>query len=423
MIAKRILHALVLATVASLMVGCAAPKPTVFKAVKLTPKVKAGLLEQKADNFLIILDASSSMAQLHKRQYKLNIANYFVSQLNHSIPDLFIMAGLRKFGPRLWSTKEKSELLYGMTQWSREGLEKALKPIKWAGHSPLAEAIDAGTEDLKPLGGNSAVIIVTDGPEAGNAPAAAQRMKAAYGDTVCIYPVLVGSDPQDKKIISEIAAARECGFAVTVEEVSGSVNMASYVERVFVKEGMPPVPAPKVAVPAKPAPKDSDGDGVVDTMDKCPDTPGGVEVGGDGCPFDTDMDGVPDYLDKCPKTPVSAPVNEVGCWVIRPVEFDTNKWDIKPRFHSGLDQVVEVLKKNPWLEVIIEGHTDNRGTAKYNQKLSERRAKTVMKYLVEKGLNRGKATPVGYGFSKPTATNDTAEEMARNRRAEIRFRR
>jgi OOP family OmpA-OmpF porin len=72
-----------------------------------------------------------------------------------------------------------------------------------------------------------------------------------------------------------------------------------------------PVPAVVVLVPIPPA--DSDGDGVIDSLDKCPGTPAGVAVDSDGCPVDSDKDGIPDYLDKCPATPAGVAVDTNGC--------------------------------------------------------------------------------------------------------------
>jgi OOP family OmpA-OmpF porin len=416
--AKRSLFLLIVVMVVSLMFGCATQKPMVFKAVNLNTKVKAGMMAPKVDNFLVILDASASMSQRFNNQCKLQVAKDFVTHMNQTIPDIFLMAGLRKFGQSILTYQTKSELVYGMTQYDRDGLAKALAPIKSAGTTPLTAAIDAGTGDLASVRGASAVIIVSDGLDVGDAPAAAQRMKKAYGDRVCIYAVLVGNDAAGGQVMERIAAAGECGFAVNALEAGDGVGMASFVQDVFLKEAvMAATPAP----PPKPKPLDSDGDGVIDARDKCPNTPGGVEVGGDGCPFDTDMDGVPDYLDKCPKTPVDAPVDEKGCWTIRPVEFDTAKWDIKPWFYPVLDQIAGVFKKNPWLEVIVEGHTDIRGGEEYNLRLSDKRANAVLEYLVKKGLNPDKLTTIGYGYAKPVGDNKAPEGRARNRRSQVRF--
>ena len=168
------------------------------------------------------------------------------------------------------------------------------------------------------------------------------------------------------------------------------------------------------------APLDSDGDGVYDNYDQCPDTPNGVAVDSKGCPPDLDGDGVYDYLDKCPTTPKGATVDNRGCWVIRGVKFETARWDIKAMSYRHLDEVATILKNNLGLKVEIQGHTDNRGSAKYNQKLSDRRANAVMGYLVGRGISPNRLTASGYGFSKPATSNDTPAGRAQNRRVELK---
>jgi OOP family OmpA-OmpF porin len=175
-----------------------------------------------------------------------------------------------------------------------------------------------------------------------------------------------------------------------------------------------------VKVDARGCPLDSDGDGVYDYQDQCPDTPRGVTVDSKGCPIDSDGDGVPDHLDRCPDTPRGASVNVKGCWVLTGILFDTAKWDIKPQAYEGLDQVVDILKKNPTLKLEIQGHTDNKGSARYNKRLSENRAKAVMGYLVEKGIGEYRLSAVGLWFSRPVASNDTPEGRAQNRRVELK---
>jgi outer membrane protein OmpA-like peptidoglycan-associated protein len=85
-----------------------------------------------------------------------------------------------------------------------------------------------------------------------------------------------------------------------------------------------------------------------------------------------------------------------------------------------LEAIKEILKNYPNAKFAIEGHTDNVGNAKANQKLSEARAKVVMDKLIEKGVNPENLTSAGYGASKPVATNKTKEGRALNRRTEIR---
>jgi len=171
-------------------------------------------------------------------------------------------------------------------------------------------------------------------------------------------------------------------------------------------------------------PRDLDGDGVLNFMDKCPDTPKGVKVDSVGCPLesslDTDGDGVYDHKDKCPGTPKGAKVDAKGCWTIGGVYFDTAKWNIKSKYYSVLDEAVEVLKRNPQLKMEVQGHTDSRGEKKYNQELSEVRAKSVIDYMVKKGISRGQLKAVGYGHTMPVASNYTEPGRAMNRRAELR---
>jgi len=175
-----------------------------------------------------------------------------------------------------------------------------------------------------------------------------------------------------------------------------------------------------VKVDDRGCPLDTDGDGVYDYLDKCPGTPQGVKVDSQGCPLDTDGDGVYDYMDKCPETPKGAKVDGRGCWVLKGVFFDTAKWSIKSQSYPVLDEAVEVLKRNPSLKVEVQGHTDSRGSAKYNQRLSDKRAKSVMEYFVKKGISRDQLMANGYGYTMPAATNTTEEGRAMNRRVELR---
>jgi outer membrane protein OmpA-like peptidoglycan-associated protein len=135
---------------------------------------------------------------------------------------------------------------------------------------------------------------------------------------------------------------------------------------------------------------------------------------------DSDLDGVYDDEDKCPGTPEGATVNSIGCWVLKGLLFDQGKWNINPQAYSALDEVISILEKNPHLKLEIQGHTDNLGPAKHNQRLSELRAKMIRGYLVKKGIDEKRLTWVGYGFSKPIASNVTPEGRARNRRVELK---
>lgn len=139
------------------------------------------------------------------------------------------------------------------------------------------------------------------------------------------------------------------------------------------------------------------------------------------CPDgDTDGDGVKNTLDKCPGTPMGARVNEIGCWVLKNINFDTDKSDIKAMYHAELNDVIRILKDNPSIKIEIQGHTDSVADDDYNQILSEARAKAVMQYFIKGDINESRLRAAGMGESRPIATNETDGGRARNRRIELK---
>jgi OOP family OmpA-OmpF porin len=122
-----------------------------------------------------------------------------------------------------------------------------------------------------------------------------------------------------------------------------------------------------------------------------------------------------------PPPPPPPPAPAVGSKLIslEGTNFDFNKATLTATGTAKLDEAVKVLGENPTVKVSVEGHTDSVGSDKYNQGLSERRAKAVVAYLVSKGVDGARLSPVGYGESKPAATNDTAEGRATNRRVDL----
>ncbi|MGN7724490.1 OmpA family protein [Luteimonas sp. 22616] len=161
--------------------------------------------------------------------------------------------------------------------------------------------------------------------------------------------------------------------------------------------------APVAPAPAAPscADMDSDGDGVNDCDDKCPDSQAGQTIGPDGCPVPVSID-------------------------LKGVNFDFDKSTLRPDAVAILNEAIEILKRYPDLRVEVAGHTDSKGTDAYNQALSERRASAVYDYLTSNGIDAGRLVgPVGYGESRPIAPNtnddgsDNPEGRARNRRTEL----
>ena len=135
--------------------------------------------------------------------------------------------------------------------------------------------------------------------------------------------------------------------------------------------------------------------------------------------LDTDSDGVLDPLDKCPQTPQTATVDEKGCWATHDILFDFDSSEIKPQYHSALDVIIAVLKKNPGLKVEIQGNTDNMGPESYNQMLSEKRAQAVKEYMVKNGIESERLKAVGFGATRNVASNENDTGRALNRRIEF----
>ena len=101
------------------------------------------------------------------------------------------------------------------------------------------------------------------------------------------------------------------------------------------------------------------------------------------------------------------------------ITFDFDSTQLKPQFHNTLDSVVLVLNEYKSTLITVKGHTDSTGAEKYNQELSERRAKAVLNFLIARGVPAARITAIGFGKTLPIASNDTAEGREKNRRVEI----
>ncbi len=171
---------------------------------------------------------------------------------------------------------------------------------------------------------------------------------------------------------------------------------------------------------------DRDRDGVADKDDRCPDVPG--LPSDQGCP-DSDGDGIADIDDLCPNS--KGPARNKGCPEIQKeekevldvamdaVEFETGKSTLKSSSFNVLDQIVTILKKYPDYKLRISGHTDNVGSAQFNQTLSEQRARSCYEYLASRGVSTNRMSYVGFGESKPRANNNTEAGQRQNRRVEF----
>ena len=180
--------------------------------------------------------------------------------------------------------------------------------------------------------------------------------------------------------------------------------------------------------------EDTDHDGIPDKDDRCRDEPedeDGFEDE-DGCPDpDNDEDGVPDAQDECPE--LKGDRAHDGCpattyvkiehgkvYIFGKVQFGNNSSKIDRRSEPLLDQIGQALNANPGVgNILVEGHTDNVGDPRFNQRLSEDRAAAVREALIRRGVDGDRLRTLGFGETHPIAPNKSPAGRAKNRRVEF----
>lgn len=357
--------------IAFVLSGCYAQKEVqTLPAFTLAP-FSADEYVSSIDNFVIVLDASSSMDKPYMENKKFDMATQIVSRINRTLPELGQNGALRSFGHSPAISDKNTVLFYGMEEYATYALGENLKKISEpGGTSALHTALTAsGQEELASVYGKTAVIIISDGQpefslESPITLKTAQALKDQHGPGLCYYPVLVGDDEKGAVLMDDIARIGECGFVSNADNLLTDAGMAGFVEDVF----LAPKPAPPVAAPAP------------------------VEIKG---------------------------LNEQGVWVVEDTHFDFDESIIKPAAFEYLDHIAEIMQAYPDMQVQVQGHTDSIGTKSYNDALSMRRAQAVKTYLVNKGVQKERLSLEGFGFSKPVASNNTAEGRALNRRVEL----
>ena len=234
------------------------------------------------------------------------------------------------------------------------------------------------------------------------------------------------------------AKSRDCGKTVVAAKAPDPVRAALTVSTTDSDgDGVPDVDdlCPDVPGSAErrgcPLLTDRDLDGVADDIDRCPDLPGPKE--NFGCPWpDRDGDRVADKDDRCPDEPGS--VENHGCprrtalIVVRrdrielkqQIHFQPNRAVILSDSFDVLRQVAQAIKDVPGA-IRIEGHTDNVGKRSENLKLSQSRAEAVREYLVREGVEARQLVAVGFGPKRPIASNSTKAGRTLNRRVEFRM--
>lgn len=229
------------------------------------------------------------------------------------------------------------------------------------GGTPLHRVLYEVAAALEGQRGPAAVVIFSDGlPQPvseGRTLRAAAYLKESYRDGVCIHTVHVGDDAEGAAFLRKLADLSGCGSSRSAGELTSASAFGAFERQVFAGKAPPP---PRVAGPC------------------------------------------------------DAPFRIEG------LEFEFDKDVITPAGRRVLDGVARQLAQCPDVRLVVEGHTDSRGSDAYNQNLSERRAASVRRYLVERRIAPDRLQARGYGESRPVASNDTDEGRARNRRVMLR---
>jgi len=366
----------VMAAALVLFPGCA--QKAAYTPADLDMKIASGKLAQKTNNFVVLYDTSSSMAEPYGTSSRIEFAEKITRGMVDTIPDIKLTSGLRSFGGS--KGEEKTELVYGMTAFNKSDFMKALDTVRWpGGRTPLGRTIEAAGEDLKGLPGRSAVIIVSDFQDIkgiddirpDTAVENASRLKAQYGDSICIYAVQIGKAPPPggETLAKDVVREGKCGIAVNAEDIKTPAAMADFVETVFLG---PPAP---VRAEQPPSP--------VMQEEKRAETAA---------------------------APAAEPVT------FENIHFDFDKYNLKPDAKAELDKLAEFLKENGEATVLIEGHCDERGTAEYNMALGQRRASSAEKYLVALGVEKKRIKTISYGKERPLDPGHNEEAWSKNRR-------
>ncbi len=306
--------------------------------------------QQKVDSFLVIFDGSSSMWDTYNGTKKFDQSKNIILGMNQGISGLKLNGGLHIIGdtPATKGTLVNDSLIYGMTDYNSTAFAKAVNSVQINGLTPISIPLAKSIDTLKDSSGKIAVIVISDGLQVSadktSPEDAAAQLKAAYGDRICIYTILIGDAVEGQKTMAAVAKAGECGFATTENAIGNTSGMNDFIEKVFFEK----------------------------------------------------------------VTPVSFALH---------VNFDFDRDTIRPDAKDNLDEVGSFLATNPQISITLEGHTCNMGSEKYNLNLSQKRAESVKRYMTQKfSIDPSRLTAVGYGESRPIASNDTEEGRQQNRR-------
>jgi len=367
------------ALVATVLLGACAKNPIPYKQpIDVTPPSGEIAVSQA----VTIFDASGSHAELFpdgKATFESVVA---------SMPDGTYEAAQIQFGGA-------DRASTGLAGFDRGSLATAARNAAFLeGSSPLYSIFEEDlVEVIRDGSGRAAVVVISDGlatDYAGRGGVqertllAAREVMEARGGEVCFHTVQSGTVDEGGAFLRELSEVTDCGSFRTASSLGSAAALEEFSRTVYLSDGsMMQETVVALEIP------DTDGDGIVDPDDACPNTLRRARVDGR------------------------------GCWTLRGLRFAVNGAAIESGFEAGLREDVDVLQANEDVRIRIDGYTDSDGAAAYNQSLSERRAQSVRDYLVAAGVSGDRLTIKGFGESNPIAPNDSASNKRLNRRVEL----
>jgi OmpA-OmpF porin, OOP family len=349
------------------------PPPEKFSSAQLIGKLKEGGYLQKTDNLMVIVDALGTSYDGNNRDMyqmvpKIEFGQEILAKMSDTIPPVTHTRALRVFGWEAESFKEDYSQSFGLLDIPPQSIPGiiATRTLPDSIISPLARTFEAAFLELKEIEGATSLIVMSDGLNVDrNAMVAAKNLKKRYGDSLCIYTILLSDNPEGASNLASLSKLGQCGFDTTADDINSQSAMSDFVEKVFFAKTSPIDIAPPAA------------------------------------------------LEKFPKL---LPQDKTVSIELK-VEFDFDKTEIRPEFHEEIKKVADFMTTYPFTETLLEGHTDSKGSHEYNDKLSLRRVTSVRLYLINKfGIDGVRLSVRGAGEREPVASNETSEGRQQNRR-------
>ncbi len=331
-------------------------------ALVLAVTAQAETLKPKVDNFILFVDYSGSMSMTSDtyKSVKIKHAKELITRMNAEIPTLNYKSSVATFAPY--------NMLQAPAVYNKGAVAQAVSGIKtdyeiFNRNTPMG----IGLKDLEPalsgFSGKTALIIFTDGDSNyGQDPVAEAKALYAKYPNLCIHVVSYADTPRGKMVVDDIRAISRCSVVGDPKALGNPAAMKQYVKDVFY-EVVADAPAARAIAPA---------------------------------------------------------AAECETITFGNLNFGFDKYQITKEMEPALEQALTILKDSKCQKFTVEGHTDNVGGVPYNQKLSERRAGSVAKWLYEHGFSMTRLNVVGKGKLEPKFDNKTEEGRHLNRRVEIR---